>query len=102
MNETSNDLFIGRLGVNPELKYTRNLKPVCHLSVGVSSQGEERANWRKVLVWGEQAELCSIYLKKGSQIFVQGRIEKKNYTNKSGESKTYDEVNAQLIGFSNL
>jgi single-stranded DNA-binding protein len=51
---------------------------------------------------GKQAELASMYLKKGSEIFVQGQKQLKEFTTSEGHRKTYVEVNANLIGFSNL
>ncbi len=58
------ELFMGRLGVNPELKYTPSQKAICELSVAVMHR-EGHTLWKKVVVWGRQAELCPLYLKKG-------------------------------------
>ena len=63
------ELFMGCLGIDPVLKYTKDLIPVCDLSVGVDGT-EGHTNWKKVTVWGKQAEDCSMYLKKGSHVFV--------------------------------
>ncbi len=84
------------------IRYTKTQKPVCYLSVAVNSQFKEQTDWNKVVVWGKQAELASQYLKKGSDVFVQGRKLLKEFRTKEGELKTYYEVNASLIGFSNL
>ena len=100
--ERSMEIFVGRLGKNPELKYTPKQTAVCLLSLAVDKEGQEAPDWKRVVVWGKQAELCSIMLKKGSELFVQGRKEAKTYTNKEGEAKKFEEVNAKLVGFSNL
>ena len=100
--ENNYEIFIGRLGVKPELRYTKKQEPVCSLSVAVNRQGKEKADWKRVVVWGKQAELCNLYLKKGNEVFVQGRKEVKFYDGKNGEMKTYEEFNARLIGFPNI
>lgn len=102
MNHDSRLLFIGRLGKNPELKYTQKQQAVCYLSVAVNNETEQKTEWNRVVVWGKQAELANQYLKKGNEVFVQGRKEVKFYDGKDGEMKSYTEVNARLIGFSNL
>ncbi len=96
------ELFLGRLGRDPELKYTPNRVPVCHLSVAINKGEDEKPEWKKVIVWNKQAELCSLYLKKGKEVFVKGETEKKEFTTKEGERKEYFEVNAKVIGFTNI
>ena len=98
--ETNTELFMGRLGVNPELKYTKEQKPVCYLSVAVNKKDQEKAIWKKVVVWGNQAEQCNLYLKKGKFVFVQGRKSLIHYEDKQGNNKSYEEINADLVGFS--
>jgi single-strand DNA-binding protein len=101
MNNTY-QTFIGKLGSNPELKYTVNKKAVCNLNVAIRDTESTETKWCTVVVWERQAELCSVQLKKGHDIFVQGRSVVKSYKNKLGEDKFYNEVNARLIGFTNL
>ncbi|OFZ15337.1 MAG: hypothetical protein A2X86_17635 [Bdellovibrionales bacterium GWA2_49_15] len=95
-------VFIGRLGQNPELRYTPKQTAVCSISLAVDKEGQEGPEWKRVIVWGKQAEICSVQLKKGSELFVQGRKEVKTYTNKQREEKSFEEVHAKLVGFSNL
>lgn len=102
MNGKDKDIFLGRLGREPELRYTKDQKPVCQLSVAVNKGNQDRAIWHKVVVWGKQAELAKQYLRKGSAVFVQGRKEVKSFRTKEGSMKSYEEVNANLVGFSNL
>lgn len=98
--ENAKDLFVGRLGIDPELRYTKGQEPVCYLTVAVNKEDQDKAIWKKVIVWGEQALHCNLYLKKGTEIFVQGRVNKIPFTNKEGLRTFYEEVNARLIGFS--
>ena len=92
----SNDLFVGFLGKGPELKYTKDLIPVCDLSVGVKV-GSGETDWKKVTVWGKQAEDCNLYLKKGSHVFVQGRKRENEYKNPQNLIKRYDSWTADIL-----
>jgi single-strand DNA-binding protein len=72
MNDANKMLFIGRLGKNPELRYTQKQKPVCYLSVAVNKEAEKKTEWNRVVIWGKQAELANQYLKKGNEVFCAG------------------------------
>ena len=102
MNSGTRILIAGRLGKNPELKYTREQTPVCYLAVAETNSNEDKPIWHKVVVWGKEAELCSLYLKKGSFVFVQGQNKLINFTNKDGEHRKYFEVKAEKLGFTQL
>ena len=95
------EIFCGRLGRDPELKYTPKGIAVCYLSVAINNDAG-KPTWKKVVVWERQAEICSVQLKKGSDVFVKGQGKKKKFTTKDGEIKQYEEVNAKLVGFSNV
>ena len=100
--ENMNELFIGRLGAYPQLKYTKNQKAVCHLSVAQKIEGSESPKWRKVVVWGKQAEQCNLYLKKGQEIVVQGLKNINQYKSKENEIKEFEEIVARFVGISIL
>ena len=102
MERSNKELFLGRLGKDPELRYTRKQKPVCHLSVATTDHTKEKTVWHKAVVWGKQAELCNLYLSKGKEVFVQGRKLLKEFETSEGEKKGYEEIDASLIGFSNI
>jgi len=102
MNYEGRQLFMGRLGKEPELRYTKTQKPVCYLSVAVTDEQAQKTNWNKVVIWGKQAELASQYLKKGSEVFVHGHKELKEFMTFEGHLKKYEEINASLVGFTNL
>jgi single-strand DNA-binding protein len=102
MNTNNTEIFVGRLGKEPDLRYTKTQKAVCHLSVATTNEEEKKTTWNKVVVWGKQAELCSLYLKKGKEVFVKGYREFKEFTTDDGEIKKYQEITANLIGFPNV
>lgn len=91
----SNDLnqcqFTGRLGKDPEVRYLQSGDAVANFSVAVGSQWkdkngakQEATEWVSCSAFGKLAEICSEYLKKGSQVFVQGRVKTDKYTDKEG------------------
>jgi len=89
--------IFGRLGAEPELKYTRKQEPVCTLSIAENIVGKEKPKWHKVKVWGQQGENCKVNLKKGQQVFVQGRSRISEYE-LQGEKKKSIEVMADSVG----
>lgn len=102
MNQQEQILIIGRLGKNPDLRYTAKSEPVCYLSVAIDQVNTDSPAWKRVIVWGKQAELCNLYLTKGKEIFVQGRNYTREFKDNEGNLKSIEEVRARLIGFSNL
>lgn len=98
----ANEVFVGRLGKKPELKYTQKQEPICYLSVAINKTDSETPDWKQVVVWGRQAEQCNLFLKKGNEVFVQGRINEREYTDREGKKQIFKEIKAKLIGFINL
>lgn len=97
--------LIGRLGKDPESKFTPTGKKVCHFSLAVSNRwkdknGEtkESTEWVNIEAWGRLGEVCQEYLKKGSLIFVEGRLKTDKYEANS-ETKYYTKVIAQNLEF---
>ena len=95
------ELISGRLGIDPYLAYTKKGDPVCELSVGLVNE-QSATIWRKVVVFGKLAELCSVHLRKGQEVFVRGHILLKRFTNRDGLEKEYFEVKASAVGQSLL
>ena len=99
--------LIGRLGKDPDSKYTPTGKKVCHFSLAVSNRwkdknGEtkESTEWVNIEAWGRLGEICQEYLKKGSLIFVEGRLKTDKYEDReSGETKYYTKVVTQSLQF---
>ncbi|MEK6704407.1 MAG: single-stranded DNA-binding protein [Bdellovibrionota bacterium] len=99
-------ILVGRLGQNPEVRYTPSGAAVANFSVATneawtdkSGQKQERTEWHKVVVWGKLAELCNQYLAKGRQVYVEGRLQTRQWQDKDGQTKYTTEVQAQTVQF---
>jgi len=91
--------LIGRLGKDPETRFTPNGKKVAHFSVAVSNrwktgEGEtkEYTEWVNIEAWGRLGEVCQQYLHKGSLVYLEGRLKTDKYEDKEGETKYYTKV----------
>jgi single-strand DNA-binding protein len=90
--------LMGRLGKDPEGKFTPTGKKVTHFSVAISNrwkskegEAKEYTEWVNVEAWGRLGEVCQEYLKKGSLIFVEGRLKTDRYEDK-GETRFYTKI----------
>ena len=90
--------LMGRLGKDPEGKFTPTGKKVTHFSVAISNrwkskegEAKEYTEWVNVEVWGRLGEVCQEYLKKGSLVFIEGRLKTDRYEDK-GETRYYTKV----------
>lgn len=99
-------ILVGRLGQNPEVRYTPSGAAVANFSVATnetwtdkSGQKQERTEWHKVVVWGKLAELCGQYLQKGRQAYVEGRLQTRQWQDKDGQTKYTTEIQAQTVQF---
>lgn len=96
--------LIGNLGKDPESRFTPNGKKVTHFSVAVSNRwksgGETRESteWVNIEAWGRLGEVCQEYLKKGSLVYIEGRLKTDKYEDK-GETKYYTKVVALTLQF---
>jgi len=96
--------LIGRLGKDPESKFTPTGKKVTHFSLAVSqrwktgSEAKEYTEWVNIEAWGRLAEVCQEYLKKGSLVYLEGRLKTEKYEDK-GESRYFTKVVAQTVQF---
>ena len=97
--------LMGRLGKDPESKFTPTGKKVSHFSLAVSNrwkskEGEtkEYTEWVTVEAWGRLGEICQEYLKKGSLVYIEGRLKTDKYEDK-GEMKYFTKVITQLPPF---
>ena len=104
---SSNDLnhctFIGRLGRDPETRYTADNNAICNFSiaVGYKSKDKETTEWVRITAFGKLAGICADYLKKGSQVFIGGRMTTRKWVNKDGVDQYTTEVVAdqmQMLG----
>ena len=100
-------ILLGRLGQDPELKYTPSGAAVCNFSLATSEscadkatgQKQERTEWHRVVVWGKLAELCNQYLSKGRQAFVEGRLQTRSWEDNNGQKRYTTEINASTVQF---
>ncbi|OEH86506.1 single-stranded DNA-binding protein [Desulfuribacillus stibiiarsenatis] len=97
-------VLIGRLGADPELRYTQQGTAVISFDVAVNRQfksgdGSREADWIPIVAWRQLAELCAQYLKKGSQIAIEGRLQTRSYENKDGQKVKVFEVLAENVQF---
>ena len=99
-------MIIGRLGQDPDLKYTTSGAAVCRLSVATdesytdnNGQRQERTEWHRVVTFQKQAENCSNYLHKGSLVFVEGSLSTNKWTDQQGQTRYTTEIRAQRVQF---
>ena len=103
MSSVNKALIIGNLGQDPEIKYTQSGSPVANLSVATSERwkdkntGEqkEQTEWHRVVVFGRLAEIAEQYLKKGSKIFIEGKIQTRDWEDAEGNKRYTTEVVAR-------
>jgi single-strand DNA-binding protein len=95
--------FIGRLGRDPESRYTADGNAICNFSiaVGYKTATKETTEWVRITAFGKLAGICADYLKKGSQVFIAGRMTTRKWQNKDGVDQYTTEVVAdqmQMLG----
>lgn len=93
--------LLGNLGADPELRYTKSNKAVCNMTVATSFRpkaGPEQTEWHRVIAWENNAENCAKFLKKGRQVFVDGRLANRKWE-KDGHQHVTTEIIADRIMF---
>lgn len=92
-------ILIGRLGREPELRYMANGEAVCNFSVATSEswkdkngQRQESTEWHNVTMYRKLAEIAGQYLTKGSQVYLEGKIQSRKYQGKDGIERTAYEI----------
>jgi single-strand DNA-binding protein len=99
-------ILIGNLGADPELRYTGGGSAVADLRIATSRRftgrdgaQQEDTQWHRIVVWGKQAEQCKEYLTKGRQVYVEGRLQTRQWEDRDGNKRWTTEVVAQQIQF---
>jgi len=100
-------ILIGNLGRDPELRYTQNGQAVVNFTLATTenwsdrSTGEkqERTEWHRIVAWGRTGEICAQYLSKGRTVYVEGRIQTREWEDKEGQKRRTTEINAQTVQF---
>ena len=99
-------LIIGRLGRDPEVKYTPSGVAVCNFSVATSDKwtdkdtGEkkERTEWHRIVCWRRLAEICGQYLKKGREAYIEGKLQTRSW-DQDGSKRYVTEIIADTVQF---
>src|ERR1700741_2600898 len=88
-------ILVGRLGRDPETRYTSGGQAVCNFTLATdetykdrNGERQKRTEWHRVVVWGKQAEIAQQYLHKGSLIFLEGRIQTRQWDDREGQKRT--------------
>ena len=99
-------MIIGRLGRDPELRYSQSGSPVCTLNIATDESYTDRdgnrvdrAEWHRVVVFQKAAENCSQYLTKGSLVFVEGSLQTRKWQDQQGPDRYTTEIKAQRVQF---
>lgn len=100
-------IAIGNLGKDPETRYLPSGAAVCNFSIAVSEswkdkqtgEQKERTEWINIEVWGKTAENCQQYLSKGSQCYIEGKLQTDKWTDKDGQDRWTTKVRANMVQF---
>jgi single-strand DNA-binding protein len=99
-------LVLGRLGRDPELRYTPNGTPVCQISVATDEgykdrEGNQvdRTEWHRIQAWRKQAENLCQYKKKGDLLLIEGKLQTRKFTDREGVERSVTEIRAERIHF---
>jgi single-strand DNA-binding protein len=105
MKSINKVILIGHLGRAPEVRYTQGGAPVANFSLATneywtSNTGErqERTEWHKIVAWGKLAEFCQEYLQKGTYLYVEGKLQTRNYDDRDGVKRYVTEIKATELG----
>ncbi|OQX95917.1 single-stranded DNA-binding protein [candidate division KSB1 bacterium 4572_119] len=97
-------ILLGRLGKDPELKYTANGAAVVNISIATNlvwtnQQGDkqEKTEWHRVVIWRKLAEIAGEYLKKGSLVYLEGRLETRSWNDKDNITRYTTEIVADTF-----
>jgi single-strand DNA-binding protein len=97
-------MIIGNLGRDPEMRYTPSGQAVTQFTVAVNrnykdAQGErqEETEWFRVVAWGQQAEFAAEYLRKGNKVYVEGRLQTRQWEGQDGQKRYTTELVANTI-----
>ena len=92
-------ILVGRLGRDPETRYTGSGQAVANFTLATDSTYKDRAGerqkrteWHRIVAWGKLAEICQQYLKKGSQVYIEGRLQTREWEDKSGQKRSTTEI----------
>lgn len=92
-------MLIGRLGADPQLKYTPSGKATVNFNLATNASWkdqegnmQERTDWHRIVAWGKLAEIIGEWLKKGSNVYIEGRLQTRSYDDQNGVKRYITEV----------
>jgi single-strand DNA-binding protein len=99
-------ILVGRLGKDPDLRYTPSGQAVASFSLATTrrwkaqdGQNQEATTWHNIVAWGKQAEVMKEYLSKGREVYIEGRIDNRSYDDKEGNKRYVSEVVVESFSF---
>lgn len=99
-------ILLGRLGKDPELRYTSSQLPVVSFSLATGERRKDQSGnwvdhteWHNITAFNKTAELCSNYLKKGREVYIEGRIQTRKWQDKEGKDRYTTEIIASSVQF---
>lgn len=99
-------ILVGNLGGDPEIRFLPSGQPVANFNIATSERWTgkdgnpgERTEWHRIVVFGKQAENCKEYLKKGRQVYIEGRLQTREWNDKEGKKRNTTEIIAQVVQF---
>jgi len=106
MGSVNKVIIVGNLGSDPELRYTADGRGVVTMRIATNERftdrdgnPRERTEWHRIVVWGKQAENCNQYLSKGRQVYVEGRLQTREWEDRDGNRRFTTEVVADRVVF---
>jgi len=97
-------ILIGRLGSDPELRYTPNGDAVANFRIATNrvwkdkeGNQQEKTEWHRIVAWRKLAERCGDYLRKGSHVYIEGRLETRSWQDQSGNKRYITEIIASRM-----
>ena len=99
-------ILIGNLGRDPELRYTQSGTAVCTFTIATTErwtdrdgERQEKTEWHRIVAWAGLGENCSKFLSKGRQVYVEGRIQTREWEDRDGNTRYTTEINARDVQF---
>jgi single-strand DNA-binding protein len=104
MSGVNKVILIGNLGSDPQVRYTPSGQAVANFNIATSErfnnkagEREERTEWHRIVAWGKLAEICQQYLKKGKQVYIEGRLQTRQWEDQQGQKRQTTEIVAQQM-----
>jgi len=97
-------MIIGNLGNDPEIKYAPSGTAIANFTVATTEgrknkdgEWEDATEWHRVVMFGRQAEVCKDYLRKGSKVYIEGRLQTRSWEDQSGQRRYMTEINGNQM-----